>query len=225
MSVIRPALTNGLLGFFGVGLPKWLRDPYGYIRDQLVALYHSLGDYVANWIVNPPHPLPGPWLDYIYGNAAGLAIYLVGTIGLVTIVLMVIFHRYAMLLVRAGVVAILIGGLYPVWFSAGNWLSEAGSSITSRITVHTGSNSSQLLFLPDIHNIFGAIAGIFALLLIGGLLLLVFFGYEILFVIATLVGLPLLALTALGDGFRRKFEQLIGIVIVMFVPVSPSGTG
>ena len=109
--------------------------------------------------------------------------------------------------------AALIGGLYPIWFAAGNYFSDTGSQLAQSITAHP-QNGSNLLFIPDIHNVLGAIVGILLLLVGGGALLLIFFGYEILFVLATVIGLPLAALAPLGEGFKRKFEQVVGIVIV-----------
>jgi hypothetical protein len=52
-------------------------------------------------------------------------------------------------------------------------------------------------------------------LLIGaGLLIAIFFLYEILLVIVTVIGLPLAALSPLGSWFRYKFEQMFALLIV-----------
>jgi hypothetical protein len=209
-----PGLLKGTMVLGFLSLPKWLRDPFGYIRDKLDDLYNGLGAYIQNWIIKPPHPAPGAWLDYLYGNSLGLALYLIGAVGFVTILMMVLSPRHSAKLWRAAIVTVLIAAIYPYWFSAGNWFSDAGSSLISTFAAHPGQHGSQLLILPEIHNVLGAIFGTFILLFLGGVLLAIFFLYQMLLVIAIVLGLPLLALAPLSEGFKRKFEQIIVLVIV-----------
>ena len=208
----RQLVGNMVLGFFG--LPKWLTDPFGYVKDKLVDLYNSLGTYIQQWIVKPPHPAPGAWLDYLYGNSLGLSVYLVGAVAFLTILLMVASSRQAAKLWRAILTVVVIAAIYPAWFAAGNWFSDAGSGLIRSLAAHPGVHHSKLLVLPEIHNVLGAIFGLLFLLFFGGILIAVFFLYELLLVVATVIGLPILALSPLGEGFKRKFEQIVVLVIV-----------
>jgi hypothetical protein len=113
---------------------------------------------------------------------------------------------------RAFLAAAIIG-IYPVWFAIGNWLTDAGSQINQQFALDP-NNGQKVLLLPEIHNVLGAIFGIAILLFFGGLLLLIFVGYEVLFIIANIAGLPLLALSPLGDRFKRRFEQVIVLAVV-----------
>jgi hypothetical protein len=115
---------------------------------------------------------------------------------------------------KAVMVTVLIAAIYPAWFAAGNWFSDAGSGLIQSIAGNPGAHHAKLLIVPNIHNVLGAIFGLLFLLLGGGILLAIFFLYELLLVVATVIGLPLLALSPLSDSFRRKFEQMIVLVFV-----------
>lgn len=208
--MLRVGLVAGIIPL--PHLPKWLTDPFGYIRDKFIDLYHGLGGYIQHWIVSPDKPIPGEWQSYLYGNAAGLAFLFIGAVVILSIILVSVRPSGGSRVVRAFIAAAIIG-VYPAWFAAANWLSDAGSQVARSIAVDP-NDSSKILLLPDIHNVFGAIAGIILLLLLGGGLLLIFFGYEILFVAAGVAGLPLLALSPLGQVFRRKFDQMVVLVVV-----------
>jgi len=208
-----PSQRMGMVVAF-LGLPKVVTDPAGWLKDKLVDLYNSLGGYVQNWVLNPPRPTPGAWLDYLYGNSLGLAVYLVSAVAVMVIFLMVVSSQHSPKVLKSGVTAALIAAIYPLWFSAGNWFSDAGSQMIQAVAAHPGTANQQLLILPQIHNVIGAIFGLFALLVLGGGLLVIFFIWELLLIVATILGLPLLALSPLGEGFRRKFEQMIVLVLV-----------
>lgn len=203
-------LIGGIIPSFH--LPKWLTNPWGWLKDKFVDLYHSLGDLVQNLIIHPIKPIPGDWLGYLYGNAVGLSALLVGAVAIWTVILIGLRPMGGSRLARAFVAAAIIGA-YPVWFAIGNWLTDAGSQINQSFAVDP-NNGQKVLLLPDIHNVLGAIIGIVALLAVGGILLLIFVGYEILFILANVAGLPLLALSPLGEGFKRRFEQVVVLAVI-----------
>jgi hypothetical protein len=185
-----------VLGVLGLPhLPKWLTDPWGYIRDKFIDLYNSLGTLFGQYVIHPPGPVPGSWVNDMYGNALGLSMGLAGAVFLVLMTVSMFFQKKLISTGKALVIAVLIGTIGPLFYEGSYWLVRTGNDLTRAVA---GGNSQQLLNLPEIHNVFGAIAGISTLLFFGGILLSIFLAYQLAIILATFFALPLLTLYPLG---------------------------
>jgi|GEM_PF-6536908 len=193
-------------------LPKWLTDPWGYIQGKFEDLYNSLGSSINTFIVQPHRPIPGAWLDYLYGNSVGLAVLFIAAVSVYCLLVLALRPTGTSRLVRALIAAIAIGAA-PAWFALVNWMTDSGEHVTQSLSV-SQYDGTKVLLMPHIHNVFGDILGIVILLILGGALVIIFLGFDILLVIAATAGMPLISLTPLSDGFKHRFQQIMALVIV-----------
>jgi hypothetical protein len=199
--------VGGIFDIFQIFNPfHWLAKAINGLTDGLVSSFQQV-------FIHPPRPMAGPWQDYLYGNAIGIAGILSVTICILVLVVAMFFQRRLASLGVAFVVALAIGTIYPVYFLACDWIVAAGDDLAqSAHWYHHGSD--KLLSIPDIANVLGSIIGLGSITFTGGMLVVIFFIYELIIIVVKFFGLIALAASPAGERARRFLSWIVAVGIV-----------
>lgn len=160
--------------------------------------------------------LQGTVVDYFFGSALGLARYVAWT-GLLVGVLLVVIPGGGRFFVRAVKVAFFVM-LAPIYFIILDWLPPFQSAMAhAAVGMYTPTGEHAhvpLLLIPIADNPLFALMGMGWVVGWGGLLLLMFKGYALIGLVASLLLLPFFALSALWDWALKFMNVLISTIIV-----------
>lgn len=158
----------------------------------------------------------GDVVDYFFGSAVGLMRYISWT-GLLIGVILVFFPGGGRFFVRAAKVAFWTM-LAPVYFIIMDWLPTIQSTFAHaavNMYTPTGKYANQpLLLIPIADNPLFALWGMGWVLGWGGTLLLMFKGYAVIGLAASVLLLPFFALSAIWDWALKFTNVLIATIIV-----------
>lgn len=222
-------------GFFpipGVDLPdvnlpgpsldprNYIPNPFEWVLDKIRGLFLDLGKLFQDLIINPPRPEPGPWRDYLYGNALGVAPTIATAVCIVLVVVSMIWNKKVVSAGQAFVIAVLLAALGPAFFAFTDVLIASGTQLAEIVRDlydPKTSGGNGFFALPDIVNPLGAIAGYFTASIAGAILVSIFIIYQLIIIGVVFVFLIVVALIPLGTWAEKLAGWLLSIGLVAMV--------
>lgn len=195
-------------------------NPFEWIRDQIHGLFLGTVGLIEKMIINPPRPKAGPWQQYIYGSALGLAGTLAIAVTIVVIVLAMFFQGRIRSLGPALIVVAVIGLAGPLWFRLCAYLVELGDQLAKSAEFYTPVGTPtgvSWLIIPPIDNVLGAITGLSSVTGAGIILVMIFFMYEVLVILVQFFGILAFAFSPLGPRSRKLLNVLVSVGLVTMV--------
>jgi hypothetical protein len=214
-----PGIPGWVKGLFG-NVGSFVTDPIGYTARALQAVYGAEAWFFELIIVHPIRFSNAEALDYLYGNAAGLALSLIPAVFITLLCLSIFMHRFVLSLVEITIIGGVLLSATSLWFvltdEAMSWGDQlAGMAMFYNTHSREGilglgidSTVSPLLVIPALFftSIFGA-ANVFLV-----------YAYEALNVFIRFAGLPLLVLRPLHPRIARLSDWCFsaGMVTMVF---------
>jgi hypothetical protein len=171
-------------------------------------------------------------VQWLYGNALGLAPFLAGLVVIVVLPLGLVLKRMRLSAAMALIVALAMPFIGVAWFMALNIIQHIGDDL-SRLSISIANAPAQDplddLFIP-MPGALGLNAVISCLMFAGllwwsGILLFLFFNYEIYNVVFTIIGLLLVAMYGFGPRTRKLFSILGALAVVTMLAGRPVALG
>jgi hypothetical protein len=191
-------------------------NPLHYIQEDLNKLFDGLLSSFQKVFIHPPHPTPGNWEDYLYGNAIGLAGVLSVAVCVTLFVLMMVFHQKIKSFGLALLAAACIGALYPAYFAFMDFLIKSGDDLAQAMHWYK-PHDPEFTHLPAFGNILGSILGIGSVTVTGGTLIGIFAIYELIIIVVKFFTPIAIAMGALGDRSKKFLSWLISLGLVTMV--------
>lgn len=194
-------------------------NPLSYLQDAIVGGLKGLTGVFEQVFVRPPVVPNNAATDYLYGNAIGTTGKLAVSVAFVATAIAIFWRKAAHKALNAFIAIVALAVLTPVWFYLSDWLIGVGNSLAEAALFYhppPGSHTSgSFLPVPAMTNIAGAISGGSIMLLLGSVLVGVFYTYAVFIVV---VKFSLLFGIALAGISPRLLKWIIagGLVAMVF---------
>jgi|GEM_PF-2958256 len=162
-------------------------NPFDYLKDFLLECLKGLvGNYEKMFAHQARVEIGGPF-DYLYGNALGTAGRLAVSVAVVTSVIAIMHRKSARRAIDAFGAVFALVVLTPVWFAVADGLVAFGNVLSDAARFYHAPPASptglSFLTVPPTGNIVTAIIGGGFISFWGGLLLVIFYMYQVLVIV------------------------------------------
>lgn len=188
------------------------------ISTVLQQKINDLANFFEDFLVHPVRPPEGSVTDWLYGNAIGLAGYLVITLAIVGIILAWISPKAAIRGGKAFLLAVIAVPMFTVFFQLCDGMIQASDAVTGGIVqISKTAGSGPLIAPPSITDLFWAGIGFIGIGASGGALVVVMIAFALLIVAVKFLFLPALVLDPWLGKARGILEWCMSIgFIAMF---------
>lgn len=212
-------------------IPGWIQDqlgdlgdfinPFEWFAKAIRGVYSLLAWYFEFVIAHPPRFEDREVEDYLYGNAIGLAGFVISMVTFFLLCFAVLQVKRVITLAEAVVIGTVITAGAPVVYAVIDSMIQMGDvlSVSMMFGKNARGDKDSLLglTLDATINPLLLIAGLGPTSLVGGFCMLVVFMYELLVVLLKIIFLPALALRILGPRFRAFSDWTISAGVIAMV--------
>lgn len=187
----------------------WLPSPFEWLDAQLRELIVQFGEFVEGIIANPPRPEPGEWQNYMFANSLGWAETLSYMITVILFGVAIVSRRHMYSALQSFINLALLVGLGGYFYGGFDWAIQQSDRLTKSFMdlyepVAVDGGGGLFWLVPSVFNLFGSIVTGFIVMVLGGIIMVVFFVFQLLIIYAKLTILPAFAFMAL-KGRGKKF--------------------
>ena len=199
-------------------------NPFKALNNLLLEFRSKLSNIMWKAYLDPPVPQHGAMLDYMYGEALGVADQLGIAVTIPVLVAGLFFQKYIFNVVQAIVMVVGLGLILPYFYAFCDWLHTTQiewDKLIITITDEAHKNGGMLIYGADA----GIISNIFAIMFIGTLgtivvIILMFFG--LVGVVSKFLFPIIWLLYPISEAARALLGKMLGVIFVATLLGTPA---